>query len=101
MYYKAIRTKLKLNNTQATLMAKHAGYSRWVYNWGLRLWSEGYKDGLNCGLLIDRDLNAAINLSNWGRLAPGSLPRVNCSHAPNEAESKHPCPDMSGKVSVL
>jgi len=58
-------------------------------------------DCLNCGLLIDRDLNAAINLSNWGRLAPGSLPRVNRSHAPNEAESKHPCPDMSGKVSVL
>jgi transposase len=46
MYYKAIKTKLKLNNYQATLMAKHAGFSRWVYNWGLRLWSEGYKEGL-------------------------------------------------------
>jgi putative transposase len=46
MYYKAIKTKLKLNNYQVTLMAKHAGFSRWVYNWGLRLWSEGYKEGL-------------------------------------------------------
>jgi putative transposase len=46
MYYKAIKTKLKLNNYQATVMAKHAGFSRWVYNWGLRLWSEGYKAGL-------------------------------------------------------
>ncbi len=46
MYYKAIKTKLKLNNYQATLMAKHAGFSRWVYNWGLRLWSEGLSVGL-------------------------------------------------------
>jgi putative transposase len=27
-------------------MARHAGFSRWVYNWGLRLWSEGYKEGM-------------------------------------------------------
>ncbi len=46
MQYTAYRTKLKLNNGQATLMAKHAGYSRWVSNWGLRLWSDGYKSGL-------------------------------------------------------
>src|ERR671932_1764919 len=46
MYYKAIKTKLKLNNYQATVMAKHAGFSRWVYNWGLRLWSEGLSVGL-------------------------------------------------------
>lgn len=46
MYYKAIKTKLKLNNCQTTLMAKHAGFARWVYNWGLRLWSEGYKEGV-------------------------------------------------------
>lgn len=46
MYYKAIKTKLKLNNCQATLMAKHAGFARWVYNWGLRLWSQGYQEGL-------------------------------------------------------
>ncbi|AOY84707.1 RNA-guided endonuclease TnpB family protein [Moorena producens JHB] len=44
--YKALKTKLKLNNHQKTLMAKHAGYSRWVYNWGLAIWIEAYKDGL-------------------------------------------------------
>lgn len=44
--YKAIKTRLKLNDRQATLMAKHAGYARWVYNWALRLWSEAYKEGL-------------------------------------------------------
>jgi putative transposase len=49
MVYTAYRTKLKLNNRQATLMAKHAGLARWVYNWGLRLWSEGYKEGLKPG----------------------------------------------------
>ncbi|MGB3206744.1 MAG: transposase [Crinalium sp.] len=44
--YKAYRTKLDLNNEQKTLMAKHAGFGRWVYNWALRLWSYGYKEGL-------------------------------------------------------
>lgn len=44
--YKAYRTKLKLNNEQKTLLAQHAGYARWVYNWGLALWSEAYKQGL-------------------------------------------------------
>jgi putative transposase len=46
MAYKAFRTKLKLDNKQATLMAKHAGYARFVFNWGLRLWSQAYKEGL-------------------------------------------------------
>lgn len=46
MAYKAFRTKLKLDNKQATLMAKHAGYARFVFNWGLRLWNEAYQDGL-------------------------------------------------------
>ena len=42
---KSIRTKLKLSNKQKTLMAQHAGYSRWCYNWGLSLWNQAYKDG--------------------------------------------------------
>ncbi|WP_202224720.1 RNA-guided endonuclease TnpB family protein [Okeania sp. KiyG1] len=42
---KSIRTKLKLNNKQKTLMAQHAGYSRWCYNWGLSLWNQAYTDG--------------------------------------------------------
>ncbi len=40
------RTKLKLNNRQRTIMAKHAGYSRWVFNWGLKAWSITYQEGL-------------------------------------------------------
>ncbi len=39
-------TKLKLNNRQKTLMAKHAGFSRWVYNWGLAMWTRAYNEGL-------------------------------------------------------
>ncbi len=27
-------------------MAKHAGYSRWVFNWGLKAWSMTYQEGL-------------------------------------------------------
>ncbi|MEM1171673.1 MAG: RNA-guided endonuclease TnpB family protein [Cyanobacteria bacterium P01_H01_bin.35] len=42
---KSIRTKLKLNNKQKTLMAQHAGYSRWCYNWGLSLWNAAYSAG--------------------------------------------------------
>ena len=181
MHYKAVKTKLKLNNCQSTLMAKHAGFARWVYNWGLRLWREGYLEGLkpsantlkklftnyvkphflwmstlssrgfgefrrqleykcsrygsplliadrfypssqlcsccgiqqrmpldvrvydciNCELVIDRDLNAAINLCKCGRLAPGSLLTVNRSHAPDEAENKQQCSALSDVASVL
>ncbi|MDT9195493.1 MULTISPECIES: helix-turn-helix domain-containing protein, partial [unclassified Limnospira] len=32
MPYKAFRTKLKLNDCHRTLMAKHAGYARFVFN---------------------------------------------------------------------
>jgi putative transposase len=46
MAYKAFRTRLKLNNKQVTVMAKHAGFARWVFNWGLKLWMEAYKEGL-------------------------------------------------------
>ncbi|HEY9872871.1 MAG TPA: RNA-guided endonuclease TnpB family protein [Candidatus Obscuribacterales bacterium] len=44
--YKAYGTKLDLNNEEKTLMAKHAGFSRWVYNWALRQWIDGCKAGL-------------------------------------------------------
>ncbi len=40
------RTKLKLNNQQKTQMAQHAGYRRWVFNWGLKAWSETERQGL-------------------------------------------------------
>jgi len=44
--YRAIKTKLKLNDRQCTLMAQHAGFGRWVWNWALRLWDEARKAGL-------------------------------------------------------
>jgi putative transposase len=33
----AVKVELKLNNKEKTLMAKHAGFSRFVYNYGLSL----------------------------------------------------------------
>ena len=36
----AIKRELKLNNQERTLMAKHAGFSRFVYNYGLSLYSQ-------------------------------------------------------------
>jgi putative transposase len=56
LVYKAYRTKLDLNNSQKTLMAKHAGFSRWVYNWGLQLWKESYKEGLKPNATILKKL---------------------------------------------
>nr|WP_229424433.1 transposase [Moorena producens] len=46
MMLRAFKTKLKLNNKQKTLMAQHAGYSRWIWNWALRIWNEADKEGL-------------------------------------------------------
>ncbi|MEG5054773.1 helix-turn-helix domain-containing protein, partial [Microcoleus sp. B13-B6] len=42
----SIKTKLKLNKSQATVMSKHAGIARFTYNWGLATWSNLYQDGL-------------------------------------------------------
>ncbi|MEM1169777.1 MAG: RNA-guided endonuclease TnpB family protein [Cyanobacteria bacterium P01_H01_bin.35] len=53
---KSIRTKLKLNNKQKTLMAQHAGYSRWCYNWGLSLWNAAYKAGEKPKIRIIREV---------------------------------------------
>ena len=40
----AVKRKLKLNNKEKTIMAKHAGFSRVVYNYGLSL----FWDSLDC-----------------------------------------------------
>ena len=39
-------TKLKLNGRQRKLMAQHAGYSRWIYNWGLATKIKLYQEGI-------------------------------------------------------
>ncbi|WP_293208709.1 RNA-guided endonuclease TnpB family protein [Microcoleus sp. PH2017_01_SCD_O_A] len=41
----SIKTKLKLNKSQTTVMSKHAGIARFTYNWGLATWSYLYQDG--------------------------------------------------------
>lgn len=51
----AIKIELKLNNKEQTLMAKHAGFSRFIYNYGLALYNgldhKIYKGGVNKKLL--------------------------------------------------
>ena len=39
------KTKLNLTDAQKQLMSKHAGISRFTYNWGLATWTALYKDG--------------------------------------------------------
>jgi putative transposase len=41
----AIKRSLKLNNNEATLMAKHEGWRRVVFNFGLSLRTQMYSDG--------------------------------------------------------
>jgi len=41
----AIKRALKLNNSEATLMAKHAGFRRAVFNFGLSLRTQMYSEG--------------------------------------------------------
>ncbi|MEG4417717.1 helix-turn-helix domain-containing protein [Microcoleus sp. LAD1_D5] len=41
----AVKRALKLNNKEATLMAKHAGFRRVVFNFGLSLRTQMYSEG--------------------------------------------------------
>jgi putative transposase len=41
----AVKRALKLNNNEATLMAKHAGFRRVVFNFGLSLRTQMYSEG--------------------------------------------------------
>lgn len=52
MLLTAIKTKLKLTSAQKTLMSKHAGISRFTYNWGLATWQVLYQSGYQPNHLI-------------------------------------------------
>ena len=41
----ALKRALKLNNNEATLMARHAGFRRVVFNFGLSLRTQMYSEG--------------------------------------------------------
>ncbi|XZF61889.1 MAG: helix-turn-helix domain-containing protein [Gloeotrichia echinulata DVL01] len=43
MLLTSIKTKLKLTADQKILMSKHAGISRFTYNWGLATWQALYQ----------------------------------------------------------
>lgn len=78
-HYKAFRTKLKLNSRLRTLMAKDAGYSRWVCNWGLALWESAYRSGLKPNIAALKKVNTCITerQNPW----MGELSSIVCQHA--------------------
>ena len=57
---RAYKTKLALNNEQITACKRHAGATRWAYNWGLARKQEAYRaTGKNPSAMdLHRDLNA-------------------------------------------
>jgi putative transposase len=50
--YTALKTRLKLTPPQAVLMAKHAGISRFTFNWGLAIWRSLYAEGVKPNALV-------------------------------------------------
>ena len=52
MLLTSIKTKLKLTSSQQILMSKHAGISRFTYNWGLATWQALYREGYQPNHLI-------------------------------------------------
>lgn len=48
----SIKTKLKLTSSQKIMMSKHAGISRFTYNWGLATWQALYQSGYEPNHLI-------------------------------------------------
>ena len=76
------KTELKLNNTQRTILAKHAGTARHAWNQGLALTqavlnhNQSHPDDKikfpsaidlhKCKESLDRDLNAALNIERFG-----------------------------------
>lgn len=61
------RVELDLNKVQKTLCRKHAGASRWAYNYGLRRKQEAYKAGEKTPTAIDlhREINALMSSLPW------------------------------------
>lgn len=66
----AIKIELKLNNSERTLMAKHVGFSRFIYNYGLAMYNgldhQIYKGGVNKKLLAIKKV-----LTNFTKKQPG------------------------------
>ncbi|MDJ0687834.1 MAG: RNA-guided endonuclease TnpB family protein [Xenococcaceae cyanobacterium MO_188.B32] len=54
MSYLSYKTKLKLNNQQKTLMRQCAGYSRWLWNWGLDFKQKAYSEGIKLNKALVR-----------------------------------------------
>jgi putative transposase len=50
----SFKTKLKITPQQDQVFAQHAGFARWVYNWGLATIEDFYKSGLKLSCIDAR-----------------------------------------------
>lgn len=80
---KTVRVMLIPNNKQKTKLFQYANTARFAYNWALGREKDNYKNGgkfipdkdlklsdriykCECGNVIDRDFQAALNLKQYG-----------------------------------
>ncbi|ARV60060.1 transposase [Nostocales cyanobacterium HT-58-2] len=67
----AIKVELKLNNKERTMMRKHSGYARFVYNYGLALIQELYFAGIKGS--ITKQINEIKKVfTNYTKKQPGN-----------------------------
>jgi hypothetical protein len=59
----AYRYALDLSPAQQRVVAAHAGAARFAYNWALARVKAVLDQRAACGLVLDRDHNAALNLA--------------------------------------
>ncbi|MEN2383586.1 MAG: RNA-guided endonuclease InsQ/TnpB family protein [Gloeotrichia echinulata DVL01] len=77
MLLTSIKTKLKLTADQKILMSKHAGISRFTYNWGLATWQALYQSGYQPNHLILKKFfnNQLLPVLTWIK-EPGICQKV-------------------------
>jgi Putative transposase DNA-binding domain/Helix-turn-helix domain len=86
----AIKRSLKLNNQACTLLAKHAGFRRVVFNMGLSLRTQMYSEGKLSNSKVINEVKKVMygaNLVLVDQWFPSSKTCSNCGHKKDRPHS--------------